>query len=199
MSTAEILERLIETAPAVIAATAKPEVAGRCILATRLGLEVLRACGVQAEPWPVEALALNAAGVAWEDRGRQGDPRALGVRILHVSPDAEGPGIGGHLLIRVRAADLPGGWAVVDLDARQFQRPAIVREGVAVGAIDLPDALWWPTASPEGPWTAQCDTGAFLGYRTLPGLRYRHSPDWRVVWDGDRRRLIGSLVRAVRG
>jgi len=150
---------------------------------------------------------LNAAGYRWEKANRDGDPVALGVRTIVVGPESEGPGWSGHLIIRVRAHDVPGGWALADLDLQQFVRPAVERDGHTFGAIVLPGAAWFATASGAGPWawrSGESEDGPLVAYQTLQGAAggldgsYRRGADWQGAWGPELRRAVGALVRAVR-
>jgi hypothetical protein len=176
-----VIDALVKLAPAVIALHAiKPN---RCILATRVGCEVLRYFDVPHEPLVVNVKLVNAAMYAW---GRDGYPggaeagKALGAHMIEVHESVPGPGWSGHLVIEVA-----GG--IVDLDLQQFQRPA--------KAIDLPHAASFATSTAHD-WVYEIN-GSHLWYIPRRGdTSFMRARDW---YDhGDRMPAASLLIRAIK-
>ena len=147
-----------------------------------------------------------------EQSGRVAIPKALGVRVIVVGPESQGPGWSGHLILQVEAADLPTRGALVDLDLQQFRRPPAERDGVTFPGIDLPGAAWFPIEPrrADGSWAwglgdaDDPDNGPVVAYRPLQGtgsadpMGYQRARDWKRAWEPELRRDIGALVRVVR-
>ncbi len=202
MTTTKILTRLVYYAPPVLHERANP--GGRCVLATRLGIDVLARFGLHAEPHVVVAEIANAAYIQWiEDGAPGGDQEQLARGAWLVSNDpAKRRPHGGHelpaqvpppkapwdghlvLVVRDRQRDL-----LVDLDVQQFARPT--RGIVPPPALVLP----W-----NGDLTGSefRQGGGACAYRPWPADQpiadFRTAPDWQR----DLRDIVDPLVRAVR-
>jgi hypothetical protein len=94
---------------------------GRCLPATRIGLETLRYFGVGAEPLPTRAMAVNAAWQEWMHGDAKGEPPMPDEAwSVGVGWPVEGRGVNLHLII---AIDNGFGRYFLDLDSGQFSRP----------------------------------------------------------------------------
>jgi hypothetical protein len=184
MTTTKILDRLIRFAPPLLDANCKPGV-GRCILATAVGLDVLRAFDIAAEPRAVHMKLANAQYIAARLRGA--DPVTAVARGGHLMAPNEGlrsaTSWGGHLVI-----ELPTVGKLLDLDHGQFRRPA---HGILVEDADLFD---WPANTREREFVGV--NRARLVITVVEDDYYQLSKDWTEPsrW----RPLATTLVRAVR-
>lgn len=175
-----VIDALVKLAPAVIALHAKP--GGRCILATRVGCEVLRYFEVPHAPLAVNVKLMNAAMLEWVKAGQPGGveiAKACGAHMIEIHESVPGPGWSGHCVIEV-----PGG--IVDLDLQQFQRPA--------KQIDVPNASSFATG-PE-PWLYEINGSHLLYIPRRGDLSFMDSPDWRRA--GPQSPQAGMLIRAIK-
>jgi hypothetical protein len=191
MTRSKALARLVAYAPPVIAAHAKPQ--PRCVLATRIGLDVLSALGIAAAPMPVVLDAANAAYFEWCEAGEpdgfegyrarrcwlmSNDPRKRGLQLRRAIANPWP----GHLVLRVQDQ-------IVDLDLQQLARPAF--------GITPPPALMLPWPSDQPAALATFEWGA-VAYRRWPETHmlpeYQQSVDWRGPYD----HIVKPLVRAIR-
>jgi len=197
MTVTKILTRLVRYAPPALQARAKP--GPRCVLATRIGLDVLARFGLDAEPRLVVCEAANAAYLQWvEDGAPGGDVGQLARGAWLVSNDPlkrraggdglprQGPPVAspwdGHLVLRLR--DL-----LIDLDAQQFARPT---HGIV------------PPAAVVLPWHGEERVGT--DFRRGGACCYWPWPadhpidDWRTApdWTRDVRDVVEAITRAMR-
>ena len=195
---AAVVEALVECAPPVIAALAtEPR---RCLLASALGLEVLRYYEVPARPVLAFVGCLNAAWVEHVERRHaaglamlpEAEVRATGAHCVIASNLAVGPGISGHVLLRLEGA-------LVDLDMQQFRRPQ--------HAIHVPDAavLEYPEGKEDSIETATTsyplEGGGRLVVQVVPGEEpwlARRAKDWHRAQRGEWRHEVGLIIRAMR-
>lgn len=128
----EIVQRLAYIAPAKINEIAKP--GPHCVLATAVGVKVLRMFDINAVPFPVEVTVCNQQWMDWAkaDFAPDGSPEEQlrrGAHIITNKPDwngqtlpslnpPSGRGWDGHLVVRVVDLNL-----LVDLDLGSFRRP----------------------------------------------------------------------------
>ncbi len=169
----------------------------RCILATAVGLDVLKHFGLLARPLSVKVAVLSPAWVRWHQAGRPNltlmELADLGVWALTCGfpPDpgmtlgASVPGNNawnGHLLIEVPAVK-----QLVDLNTGQFSRPA--------KDILFPAVMAWD-------WNGQVVSREFghgMAIRIEPkrdDVSYTAAVDW---WNVDRRRpIVDEIVKLVR-
>jgi hypothetical protein len=195
MTTSKLLARLAAVAPPIIAAGAQP--GARCVLATRVGVDVLAAFGREAAAVPV---LVDAANVAYFDWVADGAPdgvegfHARGCWLLSNDDPTAGALAGlpaqvppvaspwdGHLVLVLDGR-------LVDLDVAQLARP---KHG-----IRPPRALVLPWDGVEAgetfPWGA-------VRYRPWPTDRplvdYRTAGDWR---HGPFEHLVEPIVRGIR-
>lgn len=192
MTRTKILRRVVQYAPRIISQWARYN--GRCVLATRVGYDVLRACGIEAEPIAVIIDVANAPYFAWAAHGGTRDEfRASGCWLISndpVTPMDELPpqvprpprGTNQHLVLHVPAVA-----ALVDLDLRQMARPQ--------HQILPPDAIMLPW---DGAETGQAWGWGAVRYRPWPADVV--APDWRAVkdWRGPHAGVTDALIRAVR-
>lgn len=166
-----------------------------CVLATKVGLDVLRYFGVDAKPLPVVVAALNAPAVDWIESDRE-LPREYGedadefeksgAWIVQIDErDLGEPGrYPGHLVV-----GLPGEDAILDLSLGQFARP---EKGILVppgGMFDLPEGF---ADGRRGLY--QLEGGGALVYEARPRSdRFRRGADWKR-----KNPYAGALIRRIR-
>ena len=66
MTNPDVLAGLVATVPTIVAQHTREH--GRCVLASRVGFDVLRSHGIAAEPIAVQLAAMNQAYLAWAER-----------------------------------------------------------------------------------------------------------------------------------
>ena len=193
MTTTKAIARLLEWTPLVLDAVLRSR--QRCIFATRVGIDVLAAFGIDAEPRPVVACVANSSYVLWkeEDRTRPTPPDAwavwAGLPALPDDPIQDTPGWNGHLVVYV-----PRLSSVLDLDFQQFRRP--------LKLLDTPPSIVaeWPREQPFAHYVARD------ACRRLYAVRYEHNPTnlgYTVSTDWRRERpviheTVSTLVRLIR-
>lgn len=171
MDELELLQRLAHAAPRVM------DRAGfgkrRCIVSTRVAVEVLKRFGVEATPVPVEIGAANRAHILRSARLAAGKItedayHASGARIVVIdtNPETTG-GWPGHLVARV-------GDRMLDLNVGQIGRPG----------IEVPPALVLEVS--PGFWDSdtevkyQLPDGGLLAYKRLTKfVSFEDAPDWK--------------------
>ena len=196
MTTSKVIRRLMAALPAVFA---QREADGRmkrsrCILATAVGIDVLRAFDIKAVPMSVQLDVLNPAWVTWVNEGKPGGQPTLMARGGYALSAGYPAGAGfttaltepagwdGHLMVY-----LPAQAALLDLDAQQLNRPA--------HGIQIPVALMLKTAGD----ISEFDTpgGGRMFVKAKPADQsFERAPDW---WDRSRRwDLVQDITRAIR-
>jgi hypothetical protein len=181
MTSSKVLERLIEFAPPILAA--HTGVRARCIAATAVGCDVLRAFDIPAEPYPVVIELANAAFIAAAKRGAdQVTAVARGGHILVMGEPSPG-GWPGHLVIHVRAYGV-----LVDLDFQQFRR---AEQQINADAAEV---FPWPSGTTTRVFTNA--DGARLVIEATDDHTYERSPDWTAL--NRRRPMVAALIRAIR-
>lgn len=169
-------------------------VQGRCILATKVGREVLHYFGILAHPVAVNLVAGNRPWLDWFV-AQSGNPMPDGAWAVAASKNYSGRtgnGWDGHLLL-----EIPGDPAqLLDLDFQQFARPTY--------GMDFPPTLLLPLAPAiraedyralRTVWWADDDSGCVLGIQQTQRTDYRTAPDWQRY---SHRQIIGPLIRAIR-
>ena len=161
---------------------------GRCLVATRVGMEALRYFGIASEPMFCEALGANRAWLDWTTESYPDPPvspmpdEAWSVYVGPGSGNPDVPGIEAHAVLVV-------GDDLLDLDSGQFARPA---KGILV-----PESLKIPIEIRHGRRSAglDLDGGGTLGYAELrkPPHNWRSTPDWRLS-----PRDAGPVIRRIR-
>lgn len=199
MTSTKLKARLLEFGPQVLAANVDPQMHARCIRATRLGVDTLARFGVIALPWPVICDVGNAILMQWLAEGSPGgdaeqqrrggwllsnDPKYTGPALPSQVDYGPGPGMPVHLVVRV-----PEWGCIIDLDMRQFNRPA--------KAIQLPAAaaLPWAGDSAEGTFRS---SGTAIRYRPWPDPTwkgYEGSISWAGTWIDP---AVATLERLIR-
>lgn len=164
-------------------------VVGSCILAARVGQEVLAYFGHRAEPMPVAAGILSPVVAAYADAHPDEvitleKVVALGGHSIGTDPGStvNGRGWNCHMLLH-----LPERRTVLDLTLDQYNRPA--------HDINL-DALVGFYEGDEAPTEFLFSkAGCRIYYRQHPEqTSYRQAPDWRRAREAG----IGTLIRTVR-
>jgi hypothetical protein len=198
MTKGKVIERLLHWAPQLFAAM--PLVRARCILTTRVAIDVLARFGIVAEPRPVICQVSNQAYEEWKcfcadhpDATAAGAPPSAWAVIAGLPP--EGRELGpkdwaGHLVAFVPARSL-----LIDLDFQQFARPRL--------GAPVPPAFAevWPADRPS--------TGRILA--PAPGqpalfVRYERNDENDAFlaapdWNSDRdyvRAATDAIERAIR-
>lgn len=182
MTSSKVIDRIREFGPPIIAAYTR--VHARCIAATAMGCDVLRAFDIRAEPYPVAIEIANRAFV--EAKARGADPVtaiARGGHVLVMNPDPVPNGWPGHLMIH-----LPTMGLLLDLDFRQFRR---VQQDIAAAPAEL---FPWPAGTTAR--TFENPDGARLVIQATDDRSFERSPDWTDT--GRRRQAVAELARAIR-
>ncbi len=180
-----LVDRLVGVAPAYL----PPPRAGRgyCILASRIGVEVLRYFGVAARVMPCEAFAYNAVAAGASDAGevREGAVVvARSMRSLVVARSAGG--WWGHMVVVLEREG-----TMVDLDLRQFRQEA---HGILV-----PDAASFAWDG-DGLHAYPLEAGGRIVYVPRPEDRSHRRGDWTAGrLTRAARPLVGAIIRRVRG
>jgi len=208
--------RIAEVTPGCIAASGRARTVSRCIMATKIGLEVCKRFGIEAHPMSVEAMAMNASMVEWinSDKDIKDRPDEAWSVVSVNEPPPEGSNVmltkqengwSGHLVIEIPSLGF------MDLNSGQFMRPH--------KSIFIPDGFFWATELPrnlsesQGSWlvfqipgdfvhegngrTAKC---AMLWYRrsepSAISEAWRTSPDWlRDIGDLDE--VVADIIEMV--
>lgn len=183
MTSGKILERLITFGPELIEDyTITPS---RCVLATAVGIEVLRAFAIDAHPLPVNVSIVNDRYVRLIGRGMSATTAlAQGGHVMVTAGEqvTNPKEWGAHVVIH-----LPALRYVLDLDLRQFRRP---RYGLEPPPADV---FPWPRGRCAGEFKIP---GGLLCYEVIADRGFERGRDW---WDSARREpLVRALVRAVR-
>lgn len=176
--TAPLLEAVALEVPRAIAGVFGDENLrpARCILATRVGVQVLARFDVAAKPVAVEAYVMNGAWLAWLEAGNP-DPRPADGYSIFVGKrdpgDLDANGFDGHVIVATSTA-------LVDCDFRAFDRPA--------KGMPAPDGIVLAMATER---FARFYAGERVGFATDEGpslalsLQYTgrtdflDAPDWR--------------------
>jgi len=198
MTPGKVIARLLHWAPQLFAAM--PLVSSRCILTTRVGIDVLERFGIAAEPRPVICQVSNQEYENWQcfladhpEASVAGAPPGAWAVIAGLP--AEGRPLGpkdwaGHLVTFVPSRSL-----LVDLDFQQFGRPRL--------GAPVPPALAevWPA---DRPATGRILPGApgtqalFVRYeRNDANDAFRAAPDWNSDRDYVRA-ATDAVERAIR-
>jgi len=170
--------------------------ATRCILATSVGLDVLRAFGIEARALSVKLDLVNAAWVRWVEAGKPGGDQAalkLGAWALAAGYPPEAWGVpkrvvpagswDGHLVIEVPAMKV-----LIDLDMQQLNRAdkGIVMPDAAV--LHLVDSNVATYNTPDG--------GMLRIEARREDLSFQVARDW---WDRPHRQgLVDEVIRGIR-
>lgn len=179
-----------------------------CVLATRVGIEVLRAYNVRCQPLAVKLDALPPVYVERMKQGRRPDAPgedvdewkeagAYGVTLGRTEeidgPDAEYVGWDGHVGILVfgpTAMSPNTGRLFVDLTLKQVQRP---ERNLIVEAIGFEVPRGWEHTTERHAWTLR--NGTMVQYEADPeNRRYLTAPDWANV---SKVRMVGANVAAM--
>lgn len=194
MEAAELVRKLVEVAPAIIDRNGYPRfplgARGRCIASTRIGIEVLKAFGVEAIPVPVNTRLINKAyRLAMDKRITWEEARKRGAWLLEVDVGEPQDSLSwpGHLVIGLPQSD-----TLVDLDLVQFARPLKQIHVPEAVAFDV-DKKWW-----EGKrltYYALEDGGQLFLERLRDYPPFEVSPDWydRPRWWRSVRRIVKAL------
>jgi hypothetical protein len=166
-----IVEALARVARPIIRRTWRPD---SCVASTRVGLDVLKAYGVQARPWACMAQVWNPTMVAAVNRG-------LPAEAAQLEPGAWSVGIGmaddqlGHLVIVTPT------W-IVDLSIDQASRPDRDMGLPTRGII-----------APRTQGAVITADGIFIAWREASGQAWRSATDWTA-----RRRRRGPVREVMR-
>lgn len=191
METKEVIRRLLKYA--------RPEIlkefrADSCIVSTAIGLDVLTAFGVLAEPFAVRTTIFNEAFV---NRIEGGSPWPKGDEVRHWTDEdgsySVGIGVGtqqpnkwaGHLCILAEKRYL------IDLSIDQATRPLYNMEFKPM-CVEVEDTFIHavaPKVFKYGPCVMRIEAISSLGYVT--------SPDWTFV--GRRKKIVEHTIRLLKG
>jgi hypothetical protein len=174
MTPTKVVNRLMEFGPVVIRANARQ--GNHCVLATRIGIDVLQEFGIHAEPAAVRLTIVNATMRAYLNARPEPTAtltadevqaiHATGAWALDVGDGrAVGDGWNGHLMIH-----LPKAQQLLDLNFSQFNRHD---KDIRVSDAAL---FPWPTGRTKGYWTKG---GLGISVHLQPeNTGYMTGPDW---------------------
>jgi len=183
MTFTKLIARLLTFGPAVIVPHTR--VPNHCVLATAVALDVLRACGEDAEPLACRVVLANAhATRAVVERGVPfAVAIATGGHILDTGEDSvvDGTWWRGHLM-----AHLPARARLLDLNHSALSRPqhGLLMEPAVCLPFRLPDATYRTRAGDRLEVVARPDDVA-----------WRAARDWTET--SRRRDMVAQLLRAV--
>lgn len=196
-----VVALLAERGPVVLSEHYAP--GPRCIAATRMALDVCSYFGIPCKPFSVDAVIANEQ--AWAmfqeiiERGPMPDEERdemergygeKGAWIVEVSGSAEGEGYSGHVVLGIDVRH-DGLRSVIDLDARQFERPnkdIAIPHAVVVGVTDE----WWDTPGVECDW--RLPTGIYYTLtRPVKARPFQYAPDWKKKC-----RASSPMIREIR-
>lgn len=190
MTETKILARLMQLAPAIIEVNARTR--NRCIMATRIGIDTLRALGITALPLSVQTTVANVAYQRFVDSLGGRVPTKEDVDIVKATgawvvdggdPTAPGEGWSGHLVLHV-----PKHQGLIDLDFQQFHRP---HKDIRVNPAEL---FAWPTGSTNRLYTLR--NGVQVQIRENPiNHGFADAKDWDSTRSAD---ITQQLVQAIR-
>jgi hypothetical protein len=177
------VSRLLEFGPPVIAGYARHP--ARCIFATAVAIDVLKAFDVDAGPFPVRVTLANRRYLEAKARG---------------ADDAVAIACGGHLMVQASVssrgewaghlvAHLPAQRVLLDLDLRQFNRP---QHGIHVPASSV---FPWPPGTRAQKYRAR-DGESLIHIERLDDETFRASGDWLVR--ARREPIVAAIARAIR-
>ena len=157
---------------------------GRCLVASRIGLEALRYFEVGVAPLPTRALAVDRNWIEWQREGAE-PPMPAGSWSVGVGWETDAPGLSAHVVLELEDDGL-----LLDLDSAQLARP---HRGILV-----PRSVLTPlVVDGEGrTWAAvDLEEGGQLTYIPHPSPpAFRSAPDWRRSGQ----RLAGRAIREMR-
>jgi hypothetical protein len=154
---------------------------GRCLPATRIGMEALRYFGVNAKPLPMKVVAGNYAWMEWilENPGatyHDMPDEAWAVGVGH--RENHGPGVDVHVVLNVEDE------IMLDLDARQLSRPA--------KGMPVPDTILAPFQGGfEAQWHNDVVVVNYVPHENPP--QWKHGSDWRKAG-----KQAGPVIRALK-
>lgn len=191
MEAKEVIHRLLKYA--------RPEIlkefrADSCIVSTAIGLDVLTAFGVLAEPFAVRLFAFNEA---FANRIEDGSPWPQGDEVIRWTEEdgsySVGIGVGtqqpnkwaGHLCILAEKKYL------IDLSIDQATRPAYNMHFGPL-CVEVDDKFIY-SVSPKVFKYSNC----VIRIEAIPSLGYATSPDWAFV--GRRKKIVETTIRLIKG
>jgi len=202
MTPSKIVARLLRHQPALFARL--PFTPARCILSTRVAIDVLAAFAIPAEPWSVICTAATPAFLTYQETIAALDagappppppPDAWAVTAGNIDRDAElvdvaSRGWKGHLV-----AYVPHSGDLLDLDLQAFARPA---RGLLVPPVLR---VRWPGDARDAAVEGRDETGrvhSVIAYRRdEENQAFRIARDWRSD-DPRTRAIVRGLIRAIR-
>jgi hypothetical protein len=153
-----------------------------CILATRVGIEVLRYFGVPASAVSTALCVLNAEYITWQQAGSQ-EPLPPEAHSIGVDPAAvpTQPRYRGHLVL------VTDDNTMIDLTLPQVNRP---HKGIELQPLvaRVPKDFRTNTS-----WFATKNAGCEVAYQPFDDRTYKEAPDWRNHKD-----LVGPLIRYIK-
>jgi hypothetical protein len=179
----DLLQAAADAARAAVLTRFRPD---SCIATTRVVIEVLRAFGVPARPWPVNVKIFNAA--AWPLANARvpvaewpGDAWSVGIDVRNGRDGV------GHLVA-------VSGLRMIDASIDQASRPGMNMELVPLVA-PIPEGF--DLAGGRELLYGRGDSGVRLTYGPSGSRVFASSPHWRRD-NADVRACAGQAIRAVR-
>lgn len=163
----------------------------RCIMASKVGREVLAYFGIVAEAVAVDMVVGNAVWWAWVTAGMIDAMPDEAWSVATVEVKTPTTGFDGHVLLH-----LPAVPALLDLDFQQFARPkkGIIVEPTLLLPLDAQAAeRFRPGGAPL--LFTQPGTGVVIHLERTARTDWRRSPDWHTHHHRD---LIGPIIRRLK-
>ena len=163
-----------------------------CLATTKVALEVLRAAGIPARPWPCSLLVANSAAAPLYLQvmtdGEIAEAVAAGAHAVEVmGHGTTDKGWDGHMVAIAQFSDAPH---LLDLSLDQARRSTW---SINVGPAAIP--LWADTDTAELPiWGWVGD--AMVRWAPLKDTSWRSAPDWRL--NDLTAPIAGVLIRELR-
>jgi hypothetical protein len=193
----KVISRLVELQPPILDAWLAER--SRCILATAIGIDVLRHFDIDARPVSVQMDLWNKPWVDWVRAGKPGEGTITAVLDLErrggymlSAGDSSVPVPGGlqpgrwdgHLMVEV-----PGPTALlIDLDLQQFRRPA--------KGFNLPAAVVFHLTDPQGAEFTIPGGGKLRIETKRHDQSFTAAPDWNS--QAKRQAVVKEVIRAIR-
>jgi hypothetical protein len=191
----DVVNGLLQLGPPLIAARTPGKRV--CLLAARVGIEVLRYFGLMPKPFPCRAVGMNDIAVdglakhqSWPEIFAAGG-HSIGQAGSGVLPDGHWDGHLAVLIERYCVEDREEGALLVDLSLGDLNRPergihtAPLRATVPQRSVTRQERLFLPLAE-----------GGIVMYERIPDTSWRDAPDWRESrrWNP----IVAALIRELR-
>ena len=152
---------------------------GRCLPASRIGLETFAYFGIDAKPLIMGAVSANREWVEWMDATEGKTEMPDEAWSVGIDPVDRGNGFAGHMVVKVDDH-------LLDLDARQFARE---NHGIFV-----PETIYEPLADDDSLNLDLPEDGMLCYVKHVRPPRWQHATDWKIA-----RTWAGEVIREIKG